>query len=360
MINLVAPCNTLGYGVTSLNILRSLSKLTDVAYWPIGQVQISTEEEQADVVAAMENTKIYDKNAPCIRIWHQHDLAQFVGKGEHVGFPIFELDSFNKVELHHLASCDKLFVCSEWAKEVVKNNLTQYTANHYDTHVIPLGVDTSLFKPAVSEHDRTIFFNCGKWEVRKGHDILIKAFIEAFKPEDEVELWLMCDNPFNTDKEDREWYSLFDSSELYMKDKIKLIPRVKTHREVYNIMRQTDCGVFPARAEGWNLEALEMLACGKQLIITDYSAHSEFCNSSNTYLLPVTEKELAFDNKWFFGQGSWAKLDNVTKRLVIAWMREVHSDKQAGRLKMNIHGVETAQKFTWENSAKRIIECLND
>jgi glycosyltransferase involved in cell wall biosynthesis len=133
---------------------------------------------------------------------------------------------------------------------------------------------------------------------------------------------------------------------------------VKTHREVYNIMRQTDCGVFPARAEGWNLEALEMLACGKQLIITDYSAHSEFCDSSNTYLLPVTEKELAFDNKWFFGQGSWAKLDNVTKRLIITWMREVHSDKQAGRLKMNIRGVETAQKFTWENSAKRIIECL--
>lgn len=354
MVNLIGPCNTLGYGITSLNILRSLSKQTDVAYWPIGQVQVSTEEEQADVVAAMENTKTYDKNAPCIRIWHQNDLAQFVGKGEHIGFPIFELDSFNSVELHHLRSCDKLFVCSEWAKEVIKNNLIQC-----DTHVIPLGVDTSLFKPAASNHNRTIFFNCGKWEIRKGHDVLIKAFIEAFKPDDEVELWLMCENPFNTDKEDREWHSLFDYSQLYMKDKIKLIPRVKTHREVYNIMRQTDCGVFPARAEGWNLEALEMLACGKQLIITDYSAHTEFCDMTNSRMLPVSGKELAFDNKWFFGQGSWAKLDEMTKRLIIEYMREIHADKQAGRLKMNTNGIETANKFTWDNSAKRIIECLN-
>jgi glycosyltransferase involved in cell wall biosynthesis len=356
MVNLIGPCNTLGYGITSLNILRSLSKQTEVAYWPIGQVQVSTEEEQADVVEAMENTKAYDVNAPCIRIWHQNDLAQFVGKGEHIGFPIFELDTFNKTELHHIKSCDKLFVCSEWAANVAVKNLSVQCPKPY---VIPLGVDTSLFKPAASNHNRTIFFNCGKWEIRKGHDVLIKAFIEAFKPDDEVELWLMCDNPFNTDKEDREWYSLFDSSDLYMKDKIKLIPRVKTHREVYNIMRQTDCGVFPARAEGWNLEALEMLACGKQLIITDYSAHTEFCDMTNSRMLPVSSKELAFDNKWFFGQGSWAKLDEMTKRLIIEYMREIHADKQAGRLKMNTNGVETAQKFTWENSAKRIIECLH-
>lgn len=354
MINLVAPCNTLGYGIVGLNILRGLSSLTDVAYWPIGQVQISTEEEQADVVNAMENTQRYDPDAHCIRIWHQHDLAQFVGKGKHIGFPIFELDDFNRTELHHLQSVDELFVCSHWAKEIVNNCVST------PTHVVPLGVDTSIFKPSVSENKNTVFFNCGKWEIRKGHDVLIKAFLKAFSPKDDVELWLMCENPFNSDKEDAQWYSLFDSSEMYKCGKIKIIPRVKTHQEVYNIMRQTDCGVFPARAEGWNLEALEILACGKQLIITNYSAHTEFCTPENSILIPVNEKELAFDNKWFFGQGSWAKLDEGSKDAIINAMRMVHNNKRKGTPMMNIDGIETAKKFTWENTAKRIIECLND
>lgn len=355
MINLIAPINTLGYGVCSLNILKALSKETEVALWPIGQPQVSTEEEQAAVVEAMENTKLYDPEAPCIRIWHQHDLAQFVGNGKHIGFPIFELDDFSKLERHHLESVDELFVCSNWAKSVVE----QYVPT--PTHVVPLGVDTELFKPVKpNQNGDTIFFNCGKWEVRKGHPELIKAFLEAFSPDDKVQLWLMCDNPFNSDKEDAQWYSLFDTTKHYFNDRIKVIPRVKTHQEVYNIMRQVDCGVFPSRAEGWNLEALEMLACGKQLIITDYSAHTEFCTQENSTLIPIKEKELAFDNKWFFGQGSWAKLDKAAIDSIINAMRDVHKAKTESALAINMGGIETAKVFTWENTAKRIIECLND
>ena len=63
-------------------------------------------------------------------------------------------------------------------------------------HVIPLGVDRGIFTETVSNRSETIFFNCGKWEFRKGHDFIVEAFNEAFEPSDDVELWLMCDNPF--------------------------------------------------------------------------------------------------------------------------------------------------------------------
>ena len=68
-------------------------------------------------------------------------------------------------------------------------------------------------------------------------------------------------------------------------------------------MSQTDCGVFPARAEGWNLELLEMMSCGKNVIATNYSSHTEFCNSENCMLVETTELEDAHDGKWFRGQG---------------------------------------------------------
>ena len=73
-------------------------------------------------------------------------------------------------------------------------------------------------------------------------------------------------------------------------NKIRMIPRQKTQNDVYNIMIQTDCGVFPARAEGWNLELLEMMACGKQVIATNYSAHTEFCNPDNCRLINTAKK----------------------------------------------------------------------
>ena len=69
--------------------------------------------------------------------------------------------------------------------------------------------------------------------------------------------------------------------------KVRFIDRVGTHQEVYNIMSRVDCGVFPSRAEGWNLELLELMACGKHVITTDYSAHTEFCTEENAMLIPI-------------------------------------------------------------------------
>lgn len=356
-LNLIAPINQLGYGIAGLNILKSLRNLdVNVSLWPIGQPQVTTQEDRDVVVECIENSKKYDPKADCIRIWHQHDLSQFVGKGRHIGFPIFELDDFNSAEKHQMKCVDRLFVCSEWAKDVIYNQKW----NSPPVDVIPLGVDISLFKPEMSQSKRTIFFNCGKWEVRKGHDFLGKVFIETFSQDEDVELWMMCENPFSSKEETKAWESLYVNNELFRSGKIKLIPRVQTHQEVYNIMKEVDCGIFPSRAEGWNLEALEILSCGKQLIITDYSAHSEFCNNSNSHLIMIKEKELSFDNKWFFGQGSWAKIDQSHFSDISKFMRKIHDEKQNGVLELNNSGISTANKFTWKNTAERILNALKN
>ena len=66
---------------------------------------------------------------------------------------------------------------------------------------------------------------------------------------------------------------------MYTSDvRVKMIPRVNTSEEVARIMGQVDCGVFPARGEGWNLELLEMMSMGKPVIATNYSGHTQFCD----------------------------------------------------------------------------------
>ena len=353
MINVIAPINPLGYGVAGLNITKALSTLTDVALWPIGQVQITSKEDHDAILPLVNNTANFKHDAPCIKIWHQHDMAMSVGNGERIGFPIFELDEFNEVEKHHLNSLDRIFVCSQWAKNVVINNID---ISPEFVNVIPLGVNTEIFKPVdASSSEKTIFFNCGKWEIRKGHDVLPSIFNSAFEEDDNVELWMMTTNPFLSQEEDEKWKKMYTNTKLGKK--IKFIDRVETHEEVYNIMSKADCGIFPSRAEGWNLELLEMLACGKDVITTKYSAHTEFCNTDNAYLVDVDEKEIAYDGKWFSGKcGSWGKLDECHLNIFAEKMKQVHLKAK----QQNTKGIKSANELSWQNSALAIKRVIND
>ena len=347
-INLQAPINQLGYGVAGLNILKALHKEgVEVSFFPLGQPQVTNEDDAYAVRRGMRLAQTFDPNAPCIKIWHQNQMAERIGSGKFIGFPIFELDTFNSQEKHHLSSCEHLFVCSEWAKKVCLNNLH---FGEHRVHVVPLGVDTELFPPAPARQDnKTIFFNCGKWEIRKGHDILIQAFNRVAEEYDNVELWMMCSNPFNSPEEENKWKKAYDHP------KVKLIPRMETQQEVYNIMSQVDCGVFPSRGEGWNLELLEMMATGKHVIATNYSAHTEFCTQENATLVPITDVESAFDGKWFFGQGNWGKIDDEEVNLLT---QEMNLFAETYKGQQNTAGIETARKFSWQNTAKEIIKCL--
>jgi len=353
MINVVSPINQLGYGIAGLNIVKALSKITDVSLWTIGQAQISNQQDAEIISKLIKNSQKPNFKAPCIRIWHQHDMSQFVGRGLKIGFPIFELDTFSDIEKHHLASLDKIFVCSKWAKDVILSNITIEDDN---VSIIPLGVDRDIFTEnnTGNQINNTVFFNCGKWEIRKGHDILVDIFNDAFSPADDVELWLMCENPFLQPDETKQWHSLYKESNLG--SKIKFLPRLSSQQEVYSIMSKVDCGIFPSRAEGWNLELLELMSCGKAVISTNYSAHTEFCTKNNAYLVDIKEKELAKDGKWFFGQGNWAKLTSKELDQFVDYMREIHKLKQSGQLKTNLNGVETAKNFSWNNTAEAILK----
>ena len=145
-----------------------------------------------------------------------------------------------------------------------------------------------------------------------------------------------------------------------MGEKIRIIPRQPNQRDVYNIMNQSDCGVFPARAEGWNLELLEMMSCGKTVIATNYSAHTEFCNSDNSLLIDTNDLEGAEDGVFFSGShGEWASFSESSKEQTIEHMRSVHRLKNSDpHGLLNSDGIKTANQFTWQNSAQELINGL--
>lgn len=355
-INLIAPLNNLGYGVVGYNILKALTAAKHgIAYFPIGDIKWAGDPMLKDIVdRARHNATFYTPEAPCIRIWHQHEMDMFVG-APRIGWPIFELNKFTDREKHHLRSVDKLLVCSNWAKEVINKELG------IDAHVVPLGVDEKTFYYDKAEADKrpawtrgtTIFLNVGKWEVRKGHNELLEAFNKAFSTTDDVELWMINQNDFIGVDGNEDWKRKYSNSA--MGRNIKFLPRFETHEQLRKVFHHVDCGVFPSHAEGWNLEIPEMMACGVNIIATNYSGHTEFLSNSNARLLDVTGMELAKDGKWFHGQGEWCvfSVDQLASQ-----MRDVHEMKQAGKLSLNQAGIETAKNLSWTNSVGRIEKAL--
>lgn len=356
ILNINAPINTTSYGYVSCNIIKELKKLgCDLRHIPIGQ-SVPDEEIYKDISDVISRWD-YSFTAPGLKIWHQHDLGGFYGNGLRIGMPIFELEKFNKVEKHNLKNPDKLFVCSEWAKSVIEDQIPEQVGN---TSVIPLGVDNDIFKPIdLPSVNKTIFANFGKFETRKGHAIIPEIFNKAFEKDDDVILIMMPHNPFLTQEEHNYWISKYKTTKL--SDKILFINRQQTHKMVYNIMTQAHCGIFPSRAEGWNLEALELLACGRHLIITNVTGHTEFCNSENSKLIEMNSGyESAKDIKFFDGSLEWRKFGQNEIDQTIEHMRSIHNLRKDGNLSLNRNGIETGLKYSWKNTAKTIYRNINE
>jgi len=286
-LNLFCPFNSLSYGIVSKNFHKELSKDVDVFL----HLMRGSDTEQ--------DLSNYDKFAPCLKIWHANDLKTMIGKGEHVGFPIFELDKFTEEELHQINNIDRLVVATNWAKNVSINSGVNIPVD-----VVNLGVDTTIFnhKPNddLKELDGVKFFNFGKWEIRKGHDALIKAFELAFRPDDKVYLLLNCHNPF-IGNGNLKWQNHYKSGKLG--DKVFMFEkRLDTQEKVAEFINSCDFGVFPARAEGWNLSLLESLACGKYCIATNNTGHTEYLNANNSLLIETPNMEKAYDGVFFNGE----------------------------------------------------------
>ena len=357
-LNLFSPISNLGYGIVGLNILKSLSSKMEISLSLIGGLE-GTQSDVELAQEAIERASLFNNfhKAPCLKIWHEFALAERIGSGPLFAFPFFEINQFDQRRINHLKSADGIMVASQWAKNVIKEHLDVPPAL---VSVIPLGVDSTIFSPGPHKvTDKCVFFNCGKWEKRKGHDVLLEMFRAAFPAETDVELWMMSSNPFLSAetgflKVRQEWERYYKSD-----PRVKLIDRVATHGEVANIMSTTNCGVFPSRAEGWNLELLEMMAMGKHVIATNYSAHTEFCDDTNARLIEINNLEKAEDGIFFDGNsGEWASLEGNPFTQAVEYMHEFYKSWKSNPNQYNKEGVDTAKRLSWTRTANHIEDII--
>ncbi len=306
-INITGPVCSTSYGLVVQNIVKAcIQRGLEVSLRPIGPIDPDVGCGYEKFIEQCEPN--FFKGCPHLIIWHQFDLKKFLQpNSRNIGFPIFELDNFDDREIDSINSCDALVTCSQWGVDI----LNRFTKK--PTGVVPLGVDRDVIFPLQQTFykddlldSKVEFCQLSKWEIRKGQAHVMKAFSEVFSDIDDVQLTMVCHNDFIGD-ENLKWANL---GKKLCGDKLKIHEgRFESHRDVNTFLNTQDVGVFPSLAEGFNLSLLEMLSLGKQCIATNYSGHTQFCGDfKNTcHLIEIDELEPAFDSRWFFCQGNWAR-----------------------------------------------------
>jgi len=179
------------------------------------------------------------------------------------------------------------------------------------TSTILQGIDPAVFSPMPPRPDdgRFIIFSGGKFEFRKGHDLVIaamKIFMERHS-----DVWLACawhnhwpasirtmeqTGLIRFDYRDQpceEFFPLVLRENGIPLDRVMLYP-VLDNRQMRQVYAASDVGLFPNRCEGGNnMVMCEYMACGRPVIASNMTGHMDVVSENNALCLSQYEPVVA-------------------------------------------------------------------
>jgi len=215
-------------------------------------------------------------------------------------------------------------------------------------HIYYHGIDPLAY-PFIDRRDDDcfVFGTYGRLSIRKGTDILIKAFKEEFKTETDVALILKTSD------------AILPFGDLIKGDqRIIVIGEVYNHEKQLDLLSRMDCFAFPSRGEGFGLPPLEAMATGLPCIMTNWSGLKDFGDKNDTLLLDYKLVPAENFTKDIYKEecGDWAEPDFEDLKKKMRWAYE-------NRTKMREMGKAASERvhkdWTWDTVTKNFIKKLN-
>ncbi len=212
--------------------------------------------------------------------------------------------------------------------------------------LIHWGIDPLKFYPIERpEHKEFTFGTLGALSLRKGTDLLIKAFLEAFPTEKDVKL--ICKTSYN-------------NYPFLVKDKrIEVqISAVSNEELMEQFYKRVDCFVFPTRGEGFGMTPLEAMATGIPAIVTNWSGPTEYMNDEVGWLIDYTMTPADSFSKTIYKEscGDWAEPDKEHLKKLMRYAYE-HRDEVKEKGKKAAEYVKN--EWLWKDKIKMFKEELN-
>ncbi len=230
--------------------------------------------------------------------------------------------------------------------------------NTFSTDAIPLDIwHDERFGTIRS--DATVFLFVGGTISRKGADVLIKAWQQAFTVDDNVVLIIkdFGSNSFYAGQGlGAQIKGLRSSGQTAP---IIYLDTDLTSEEMIGLYRASSCLVHPYRGEGYGLPIAEAMACGLPTIVTNYGAALDFVKPETSYLIPATVVRLAqsrIGDLETVAPPFWAEPDTDA---LTDLLRHVHHNREEARLKGDFAADYMRANHTWQHAADVVVARLN-
>ena len=260
-----------------------------------------------------------------------------VGARANIGRAMFETDRLPEGWAAACNQMDAVWVPSRFNVETFANA----GVCGEKLRVVPGAIDLAPYNPTCAplQIDGARGFNflaVFDWTLRKGWDILIRAFVEEFRPGEDVALILKTHSSLGyTGQQMLDMVASYISNTLkrdlnYIPDIVLQNANVPDAR-MPNLYRATDCYVMPSRGEGWGRPYMEAMAMGLPVIATGWSGQTEFMNAANSYVLDyevVDVPEPAWRETPTYQGHKWAEPSPTHLRQL---MRRAFEDRAEGR-----------------------------
>lgn len=159
------------------------------------------------------------------------------------------------------------------------NTISPYLDNPDKLISVPIGVDTSLFKPAVDNHerDKTRLIYVGRIHPTKGVDVLFKAMKIMLEKGVDVSLTLVGGDLGFRDFRKQEDKMRKLAGELGILERLDFVGS-QPPEKVVEYIQNSGILVLPSRRESFGAVLIEALACGIPVVATRCGGPEDFIN----------------------------------------------------------------------------------
>lgn len=182
---------------------------------------------------------------------------------------------------------------------------------------------------------------------RKGVDILLSAYFEAFTGSDPVVLVIKTfPNPHNTVPEQLETLREGHPNPPH----VELINIDLPAMDLFRLYKSASCLVHVARGEGFGLPVAEAMLAKVPVIVSPNTGMADFCSDETAVCIPFT---MVPARSHVSEEGAlWAEPDRAA---LVTAMRQVAFQPETLRLSDRVEAAHhlISTEFTWERSAER-------